>query len=196
MNEGLTGIIILAAGKSSRLGQPKQLLKYKGRSLLQIALDAANRSQTDSNLLVLGANNKQISAELHPEQTEIIINDHWSEGMSSSLKLGLDHMIKNINIHGVIILLCDQPFVSVSLINNLIAIQRKSQKGIVAAQYGNVHGVPALFTKRYFPSIRNLSGQEGARKLLYEFEHDLAIVDFPKGNIDIDTIEDYKNLIL
>lgn len=195
MKDQKTGIIILAAGSSSRLGQAKQLLKYEGKSLLQITLDAAKESHAGHKILVLGANYQEIESHLDTSGTEVLVNSNWENGMTSSLQLGLYFSTQIDDIEQIVVLLSDQPFVDSNLIDQLIQTQKSTQKGIVASHYANVNGVPVLFTKNYFSKIKQLKEQEGAKILLEKHGDDVASVDFPLGKIDIDTKGDYLDLI-
>jgi len=97
-------------------------------------------------------------------------------------------------LNELIIMLCDQPFVDCSLLNKMIETMHGSPKGIVACAYSNTIGTPVLFDKRYFKDLLNLQGAKGAKQLLNQYANDLISIDFPEGNIDIDTIEDYNKL--
>lgn len=190
-----TGILILAAGNSSRLGEPKQLLNFKGKSLLlhvtQQALEV-----TKSVVVVTGSNHHQIKKEIENLKAVIIENTNWNEGMASSINVGLNQILTLFpNIESCIISVCDQPFIEASVFTELISKQKESQNGIVASQYSEILGTPVLFTKKYFEDLLSLSGQEGAKKLLQKFKNDIAEINFEKGAIDIDTEDDYQQLI-
>lgn len=191
-----TGIIILAAGESTRLGYPKQIAKYKEKTLLQLAIDAANDAKVDKRVLVLGANKDEIKKTFSGASIPNIPNPHFEKGLSSSLKVGLEYMLKFDKPDQVIIMLCDQPFVDSKILNKLIATQKKEEKGIVACAYSKTFGVPILFGKAYFKELMELTGDEGAKKLAMAHEDDMVTVSFPKGKVDIDTEEDLRDLNL
>lgn len=190
-----TGIIILAAGESTRLGYPKQIAKYKDKTLLQLAIDAANGCDVHKRVLVLGANRDEIKKTFPGASIPNIPNPNYQKGMSSSLKIGLEYMLKFNAPDQVIIMLCDQPFVDAKLLNKLMATQEKEGKGIVACAYSKTIGVPILFGKAYFQELMELKGDEGAKKIALAHEEDLVTISFPKGKIDIDTEEDLKELL-
>ena len=191
----MTGLIILAAGSSSRLGQPKQNLIYKGKSLLQHAVDEGLSSSCSPILLVLGSNEKRVRTEVEGKHTQIIINHTWEAGMSSSNKCGIEALLKSEpNIAQAIIMLCDQPFVDAEILQKLIYERERTGKVIAACNYDNTLGTPALFDRRFFPELLSLNGQHGAKKLLFDNEDQVASVPFSLGNIDIDTMEDFKKL--
>ena len=191
-----TGIIILAAGESSRLGYPKQIAKYKEKTLLQLAIDAANDANVDKRVLVLGANRDEIKKTFPGASIPNIPNPHYQKGMSSSIKVGLEYMLKIDKPDQVIIMLCDQPFVDAKILNKLIAAQKKESKGIIACSYSKTVGVPILFGSAYFQELMALTGDEGAKNIVLANEDDLATVAFPKGKVDIDTEEDLRDLNL
>jgi len=195
-NHMKTGIIILAAGESTRLGYPKQIAKYKENTLLQLAINAANDSKADKRVLVLGANRDEIKKTFPGASIPNIPNPHFEKGMSSSIKVGLEYMLKFDKPDQVIIMLCDQPFVDAKILNKLIDTQEKESKGIVACKYAKVVGVPILFGSAYFKELMELTGDEGAKNIVLAHEDDLATVAFPKGKVDIDTEEDLRDLNL
>ena len=189
-----TGVIILAAGSSSRLGQSKQLLEFNGKTLLEIAIEAAQKSFTQSCVLVLGANALMISDYIKHFQIPQVINEIWQDGMASSMQKGLRYLIENEAIDQVILMLSDQPFVNNEILNLLIENKLNTHSNIIACSFNGTFGVPVLSTKKYFPELLSLTGNEGAKKLVLSHQDDLETIDFPKGAIDIDTIEDYQKL--
>jgi len=191
-----TGIIILAAGESSRLGYPKQIAQYKEKTLLQYAIDAANGSKAEKKVLVLGANRDEIKKTFRGDSIPNIPNPKWENGMSSTMKIGMEYLLKFNVPDQIIIMLCDQPFVDSKLLNKLIATQKKSGKGIVACEYSKTVGVPILFTKAYYSDLMKLAGDEGAKKIALANPEDTELVSFPKGKIDVDTEEDLRDLNL
>lgn len=191
-----TGIIILAAGESSRLGYPKQIAQYKGKTLLQLAIDAAKGADAEKRVVVLGANRDEIKKTFSGASIPNIPNPHFKKGISASIKIGLEYMLKFDKPDQVIIMLCDQPYVDAALLNKLISTQKESSKGIVACKYSRTFGVPMLFGKAYFKELMELTGDEGAKKTALVHEDDMEFVSFPKGKVDIDTEEDLRDLNL
>jgi molybdenum cofactor cytidylyltransferase len=191
-----TGIIILAAGSSSRLGSSKQLLHFKGKTLLKHTVEEAAEAGAQPVIVVTGANADEVSKEIQTEKVEIVFNKNWEQGMASGIVIGLKKAItSNKELESVIITVCDQPFVSSSLFQQLFQKQNESVKHIVASAYADTIGTPALFTIKYFDALMGLTGDQGAKGLLKKYSEDLATVDFPDGYIDIDTQEDYENLL-
>ena len=193
---GNIGIVILAAGASRRLGQPKQLIPYLDKFLIQHIIEVAIHSSCKSIIVVLGAYKDKIKPHLTHFDIHIAFNEKWSQGMSTSIQCGLNHIQKlESNLDGFILMLCDQPFVSTNLINQLVEKYHKKNSLIVASQYNDIVGVPALFDKSLFPEILNLKGDIGAKKLIRLYDKDVVKIPFPKGEIDLDTPDDIKNYI-
>jgi molybdenum cofactor cytidylyltransferase len=190
-----TGIILLAAGSSSRLGRAKQLIEFQGKTLIQKAIDEANKSQSDCLVVVLGANAGLIQTGFESSNTPFIINSDWQQGMSSSMQAGLHFLMAKEAIDQVLLMLCDQPFVDASLLDQLITAKETSGKGIVAAAYSNTLGVPALFDKRYFEELLQLTGSEGAKKVIFNNQAEVHALDFPLGEVDLDTEEDVSEFL-
>ncbi|MCE6989905.1 NTP transferase domain-containing protein [Dyadobacter sp. CY323] len=190
-------IVILAAGNSSRLGEPKQLLKYQNKTLIRHITETALASGFSEVIIVTGSNSERIENELNGLKCHFTYNANWAEGMGSSIAQGI-HGLQSMNIlsAGVILAVSDQPFVDISLFQSLIDQKTRTNAGIVASSYAGTLGTPVLFSEKYFTDLLKLSGAEGAKKLLSKFSNEVTSCPFPLGNIDIDTKEDYKNLLI
>ena len=189
------GIVILAAGASTRLGKPKQLLQYRGKTLLAHAINEAVNSNADAVVVILGKDANLFKKEIDEGKVRVAINSSWEEGMASSLRLGLDTLINDKPyIDAVIFMVCDQPHVLSSILNELIITQQKTTKQIVTCNYGEAIGPPALFHKSLFNELMQLKGDAGARKIIQQHSDEVATILFSKGKIDIDTNEDYEAL--
>lgn len=190
------GIVILAAGNSSRLGEPKQLLQFQGKSLIRHITEAALEAVGSNVIVVTGSNPQLIEAELEGLPCKLALNADWQEGMSGSIKTGI-HALQSHHpeLKGSILAVSDQPFVSAETFNALIHAFEATAKGIVASKYSDSLGTPAFFAAAYFPSLLQLTGAEGAKKLFKRYAEDVSAHSFPEGSIDIDTQEDYKRLI-
>ena len=190
------GVVILAAGQSSRLGKPKQLLTLNGLTLLEKAASAALDLNSSPVLVVLGAYADDIMSNVHLQGVDIVVNEGWEEGMASSLRMGIEYMQQNhSNVDGILFLVCDQPYLHSTLLNDLVALQKEKDLPIAASSYGGKIGTPALFHQSTFSSLMLLKGDTGARKLLDERMNDVAVLHFEKGVYDIDTVEDYEQLL-
>ncbi|MFI5162967.1 MAG: NTP transferase domain-containing protein [Sphingobacteriales bacterium] len=187
----MTAAIILAAGGSSRLGQPKQNLLFNNKTLLQHAVDAAQQSKCHLIIVVLGANADQIDPIPY---AVTLYNKDWEEGMASSIKIGINKVGRDVSVNRVIIMLCDQPYVTAGLLNSMIDKQIETGKPIVACTYNGTMGVPVLFDRFLFAELLLLLGQEGAKKIIITHADKVAAVPFERGDIDIDTPADYEQL--
>lgn len=188
-------IIILAAGGSSRLGSPKQLLPYSGKALLQKAIDNAKKCEPDQVIVVLGSRKQLIENEINHDGVIIVENQDWESGIASSIRTGINEL-KNISVNtdAAFLMACDQPFADENILQALIQEQARSGNAIVGSSYDNTKGIPALFHKNLFSDLLALEGDSGAKKLFEKYKELASFVSFQKGGIDIDTSEDYKNL--
>jgi molybdenum cofactor cytidylyltransferase len=177
------------------MGRPKQLLPYKGKSLLEHTVDTANDAEANPVIVVLGANAAVLEKEIDEKKVHIVENKEWQEGMASSIRCGLNTLLQIApSSDAVILMVCDQPFVSASLLNELITTQKNTGKLIVTSQYENTIGPPAIFYKPIFPELLKLKGDAGARNIVTQHSDDTAAVLFTEGKIDIDTEADYNAL--
>jgi molybdenum cofactor cytidylyltransferase len=191
----MTGIIILAAGSSSRLGRPKQNVVYNGNTLLQNTINAALATNCEKIIVVLGANNELILPTIQHFKITIIHNTDWQEGMASSIRLGLASLLDlQPNTQQVIFTVCDQPYLSPEVLNGLIVTQNQTKAKIVASNYGKHLGVPVLFLQSYFNELMQLKGDEGAKKLVNKYHDEVKSYPFLKGEVDIDSLDDLERL--
>lgn len=189
------GSVILAAGSSSRLGRPKQLLQYQNKTLLQHIIDMVTPFNFTSSVVVLGAHADQIRDATNFKNVTAIDNKDWSEGIASSIRLGMKESIKlNPLLDSILFLLSDQPYVSTELIQELLNKHKNGNRGITACSYKQSVGVPAIFGKQFFPQLMELTGDVGAKKIIMQNSEDVNKVAFRKGYFDIDTTEDYEQL--
>ncbi len=188
-------IILLAAGESSRLGTPKQLLMYKGKNLIQHTIDLTQILNMDT-FIVLGAYNEKILAQVNIYNARIVENEEWNEGLASSIRKGLEHVLtSNPDSEAVILALCDQPFLSTEILQQILEKYYDSGLPIVHCQYREASGPPTLFHQSMFPYLMELKGGQGAKKVVEMFPDRVGSVDFPQGSLDIDTPEDYQQLL-
>lgn len=180
--------MILAAGSSIRLGQPKQLLEYEGETLLNRTIRFANEVSNDI-VVVLGARFQEIYKTISNKNVQIIFNENWETGMASSIVAGLK---TRLNTEKVIVSLCDQPYLTQTIFENLISSEKSTNKPIVASNYSNQIGVPILFNQLIYNDLLGLKGDKGARSILPKYKDSIAEIDFPNGAIDIDTIEEWE----
>ena len=189
------GVILLAAGASSRMGKPKQLLEYQGSPLIVRAVNAALASPAWPVVVVLGANAALLRPLLARLPVLIAENTRWPEGMASSLQTGLAQLDRfSLSLDGALISVVDQPHFSAAVIAKLFAGLTPG-KTLASARYAGRLGVPALFSRSHFGELRALQGAEGAREILAAHRNEVAAVDFPELAIDLDTPSDYESLL-
>lgn len=188
-------VIVLAAGSSSRMGQPKQLLKYNNTFLLDFCIQNALASNLGQVYVVLGAYRNEIISQLNSKNKNLtcLTNKNWQSGLSSSIKIGLEAAIED-NADAVLFLLGDQPFIQASYLNNFGHLHGAFPTHIIASNYQNSFGIPALFPKKYFSDLKRLSGDKGAKKIILSHLH--QTISLPLSCYkDVDTPEDYQNLV-
>jgi len=189
-----TGIIILAAGNSTRMGEPKQLMMYKNKTFLQHIIDEAKNANLDPVICVTGYQSDLVTTSISTMEVSVVYNKHWSEGMGSGIATGIRYLLLS-DADSVILAVSDQPYVSSDLFRTIIHSKENSGKGIIACSYADTLGTPVLFVKDYFSQLQSLIGGEGAKKIVKANLSDVFQIEFEKGTVDIDTKEDYENLI-
>jgi molybdenum cofactor cytidylyltransferase len=189
------GAVILAAGESSRLGRPKQLIQFRNKSLVRRIVDAAREAGCSPIVVVIGSDKNRVARELEQTSAVSVENANWKSGMGTSIRSGVQHVIDIApNVEAIVLLVCDQPFVDSHTIEQLIALGEKTKKAIVASSYAGTLGVPALFDRACFEELRALRNDRGAKPIILINLERVADVSFPEGKIDIDTAADYEKL--
>ncbi|MGI4735625.1 MAG: nucleotidyltransferase family protein [Janthinobacterium lividum] len=190
------GLLLLAAGSSSRLARPKQLLPYQGQTLLRHAAEVAAASPCRPLVLVTGALHDELLPEIDGLPFHVVRNDNWADGMGGSIAAGLAELetaSEAAKVDAIIVILCDQPLLTDEVIGQLIVQFQATGQPVVASAYAGTQGVPALFSREIFPALLALRGASGARELLQQYAH-LPTVDFPGGATDVDTEAQYAAL--
>jgi molybdenum cofactor cytidylyltransferase len=178
-------VIILAAGSSSRMGESKQLLPWKGKTLLTHSITTALESRAGKVYVVL-AKDQKLVADL---PVSVVINSVWERGIGSSIKAGLNEAKED---EAVLIMVGDMPFVTSQHLNNLIEHYAKTKSAVVASKYLETIGVPALFDKKVFDELLKIADDEGAKKVI--MKNRPAVIFLESGD-DIDTPEDYQKAL-
>lgn len=173
--------VVLAAGSSSRLGRPKQLLPCDGEPLVRVIAQRA-RAACDAACVVLGAQIDDIWPALAELDVDVIECTTWSEGMSASLRTGV-RWARDAGHEAIVICACDQPRLTTEHVARLIA----ERAPIVASRYAGTLGIPALFGAAHYDELLALDGDRGARALLRA--RDVTAIDWPDGAFDLDTPE-------
>ncbi|NOK19628.1 nucleotidyltransferase family protein [Corallococcus carmarthensis] len=184
-------VVVLAAGGSSRLGQPKQLLHHEGTSLVRRAVRNALAASPEV-VVVLGARREDVAAELDGLPVRCVDNPDWALGQGSSLHTGLRALPPDVD--GAVLMLCDQLRVDAAHLRSLIATFERSRAPIVASAYAGTRGVPALFSRALFPELESLPPTDGARRLIARDPSRVVEVPLPGGEEDVDTAEDALRL--
>jgi molybdenum cofactor cytidylyltransferase len=189
--EGLWGII-LAAGESMRMGFPKMLLTFNGKTMIENVISNVTGSEVDNTMVVLGADLETLLDLIGNSSVNYCYNDNYKEGMLSSVKCGFRNLPSDFE--AVLVFQGDQPFITPKVINSVIAAYRLSRKGIVIPVYKKKRGHPLLIDRKYRYEIEGLDPREGLHSLAYKHSDDVQEVETDDAGIlrDFDTYEDYK----
>jgi molybdenum cofactor cytidylyltransferase len=194
------GIIVLAAGASSRMGEPKQLLRYQKETLLGRAIRAALETKLGPIIVVVGSHADAMQSEIAALNVKIVVNQSWQEGMGSSIRCGLQALATEVTggTEAAILMLCDQPFVTSDVIRRLADAYVTSGALVVASEYETngekTLGAPALFSRSLFPELMALHGAEGAKRVIARHVAETLVIAMPEAAFDVDTPDDYRAL--
>jgi molybdenum cofactor cytidylyltransferase len=185
--------IVLAAGASTRMaGTIKQLLPWRGRTLIRNAIDIAVQSSANEVIVVLGAHAEEIRAVIRESSARIVINRQWEGGHSTSIRAGLNALSPKTT--AAIFINADQPLLTSDVVSQIIQRYRETDASVIVPFYAGMRGSPVLFERAHFDELANLSGEQGGRELLIKYP--VERVDFADTRLgmDVDTIEDYEKL--
>ena len=186
--------IILAAGASSRMGQPKQLIKVEGQTLVVKAVNTAKAAGANEVIVVVGPDHELIKNEIKILSVHLAVNASPEKGMGSSIKCGLNFMQNNFSsCDSTMILVCDQPLLSSDHLQRMVDERIKTNSPIVASFYQGRNGVPALFHKSIFDQLLKIDDQQGAKRVIEQNSTLVKSIDFPEGAVDLDTPDDWDN---
>lgn len=187
-------MVILAAGASSRMGIPKQLLNWReNKTLLEHVIETASVINPGEVIVVLGANFSNIKNKIKDYNITILENKNWRAGLGSSIACAANYLLMKEQ-RNILVTLADQPFITSEYLHEMISVFEPNQEQIIASSYQNrPYAVPALFDASYLKELSNLSDDYGARYLLKTHETSIKTLKPPRQNPDIDTREDYKN---
>lgn len=188
-----SAVIVLAAGSSSRLGRPKQLLCSGSAPLILTTCLTALDAALGPVIVVLGAHAAEIAGKLRRLRLTIVVNDHWYEGMASSIRAGVGAVPADCD--GCVLMTCDQPAVTSAHLRSLASAGGRSEAGIAASRYAGTEGVPAWFHRAHFGELAALSGDHGAKPLI-SGKLGVALVELPAGEQDIDRPADASSFDL
>ena len=189
-------ILLLAAGGSTRMGDPKQLLSWGSKTLIEYQIEILQKTENPVNV-VLGSNADQIIPITEKYNVPIFQNYHWKDGMGSSIAAGMNGLTRKFpQTDGVLIALVDQPLVPIEHFKNILKSFHPGEQQIIASLSATGwKGVPVLFDKQYFNELQNLTGKEGAKKIIQQ--HNQAVKYVECGNLleDMDTPEAYQKML-
>ncbi|MCP4411463.1 MAG: nucleotidyltransferase family protein [Gammaproteobacteria bacterium] len=178
--------LILAAGAGQRFGSTKQIAKLYNKPLIRHIIDEANLLFKGSLFCIVGCNAKSVKTII-ADTCHIIDNKYWQQGMGSTLAHGIKYLLQNYNYDAVLVVLGDQYLITEKDLKKYI--DKYNSQSIIATNYNNKAGVPALFPKHYFDALSKLKGDDGARFLL-NANPDTILLTIPNARYDIDTTED------
>jgi molybdenum cofactor cytidylyltransferase len=187
--------ILLAAGASTRLGEPKQLVISDGETLLHRTARLAAEAACAPVIVVLGFAEASMRPALEGLDVTPVVNEDWAEGMGSSLRCGMEAMLQaHSSANAVLLLVCDQAKLTGEHLRCLLDLHGSGSAAITASRYGGRAGVPAVFSSQFFVNLLESHGDQGARELLRTHIGESSYVDFPAGVTDVDTPDDLKSL--
>lgn len=188
--------LILTAGASRRMGTPKALLPWGHTSVIQHLLEQVRLAEFNDILLVTGAHHDPIQEALEAEEVEISFHPDWELGMGSTISKGIREVENRFTgIEAVLILLVDQPLITRDYLKCMLDAYHNRPDAIIASDYGEFAGVPALFPKHFWTALKGIPTALGARKLIASYRKQCQILD-PAGAVaDIDTPEAYKKAL-
>ncbi len=186
------GAVVLAAGASTRMGRPKQLLPLQGSPLIVRTVDVLLATPVWPVVVVLGSHAEEIRPLLARRPVIITENSAWPEGLASSVRSGIETLQQfSRDLDAALFAVCDQPAFSAEIVQRLISALPADLGSIAAARYAGRNGVPAIFTRHHFPTLAALTGDSGARELLNGNSERIETVDAPELAVDLDTPGDY-----
>jgi molybdenum cofactor cytidylyltransferase len=184
--------IVLAAGESQRFGQPKQLLPVGSKTMIQHVVDIVLDSPVEQVIVVLGCRAAEIRASIAGRPVQVVVNERWKSGLSSSVQAGLSAVKPEVS--AALFVLADQPGVTTEVIAKLVERYQETRAPIVVPAYRGRRGNPVLFDRSLFAELMEVEGDQGGRRLIAEHGDELEEVEVETEAIftDIDTADDYQ----
>jgi molybdenum cofactor cytidylyltransferase len=178
------------------MGQLKQLLAYRGTTLLRHSIDQAIGAGFQPIVVVIGSNAQLLRASLASAPVTIVHNEQWQNGIGTSIKAGMQALLESDEVpEAVAILVADQPLVQAKHLMGMRELLAIAGSPIVAAQYSETMGVPALFKGECFQALLSLPPETGARTLLRGSGADITPFPLPEAAVDIDSPQDFERFI-
>ena len=188
-------ILILAAGESKRLGQPKQLLPYKKTNLLAHTIEQVKPIERSEVFVVIGAHFSDVFQSIRGQKITVLKNNDWENGMGSSLSKGIEFIKKKGSFDRVLVTLSDLPLMTLSHYEDLISLSISSRKRIILTDYEELSGVPAIFDKSLFNELSLLKDDEGAKPVIGKYKKEVLKLTSKTPYFDVDTKEEYQKLL-
>jgi molybdenum cofactor cytidylyltransferase len=188
--------VILAAGRSQRLGYPKQFVCYQGETLLTRTIQASESALLSPIIVVVNPDHQQQIDDLQKNFPQIIFRYNPQNDclMSESLANGVSQCL-SYDLQGIMLMVCDQPYLSANTLIQMTKAAQDHPEKIISCRYSNSFGVPSLFPKQYAQKLMSLAKDQGAKKLLYQHQSSIVWVDFAQGHFDIDTPQEHQQLL-
>lgn len=187
--------LILAAGESSRMGQDKALLTYRGRTFLETVVQTLREADVSRVAIVLGHHAEQIQGAVTLEGAEIVINRDYARGQTSSLQAGL-RALESADLEAVVLCLVDHPLISADTVRALVASFRRSGAPVVIPTFQNQRGHPVLIGRALFSELLSLDPGEGANTVIRKYREATQFVEVDDQGVllDVDDAEAYRRL--
>ena len=184
--------IILAAGESRRMGKPKMLLPFRGKTIIETVIDCALHAKVDGIVVVLGAFKSKVEGIIKPLPVNGVYNPLYKKGMLSSVQAGFKALPEKAE--AALILLGDQPSIPSAVIDAVVGEYKKSRKPLVVPVHDKLRGHPLLIDMRYRKEVRYLDPEVGLRELLHKHHQDVQELNIEDASIlrDLDDMEDYQ----
>lgn len=196
MTESDIAVLILAAGASSRMGQPKALLPWGGTTVMGHLLDELKAAGLSDITLVSGAHHEELKKGLEQKDVRLVYHKGWEAGMGSSLRKGVQFTSESFpQKRGLLILLSDQPLISSDYFKEMVAAFQAHPDRIIATSYGESAGVPALFPSEFWPAMARVADNRGAKALIRSHHEDCVLLDAGAAVTDMDTPEAYREIL-
>jgi molybdenum cofactor cytidylyltransferase len=191
-----TAVLLLAAGSASRMGEPKQLLKWKNTTILENAIQVASQLKVEQTVVVLGAHYETIISNINKGNHSVVKNKYWDQGLGNSIAFGVRYIQESFTeIENILIMLADQPLIDFNFLNRMVEQHIINENQIVCTAYKNKKlGVPAIFNKLFFEELMQLNSDKGARNILKKYSEELIYINGGDLIQDIDTMDEYKTI--
>ncbi|MGB5434805.1 MAG: nucleotidyltransferase family protein [Maribacter sp.] len=188
-------VILLAAGESSRMRQPKQLLPWGDTTLLGHAIKVAQDSNAQDVYVVLGGHAQTIQEQLDLSHIKCILNKNWKKGLGTSIACAVKHLAHAHKAYdGLLFMLGDQPLIDAQVLNTMLRAFSQGNKGMVATKYPQGNGTPVLFHKKFFGFLKELDGDKGAKEIIANNSDDVIALAPDGKEVDLDTYAEYQQL--